>query len=578
MDYGFRTVIFDECATRTRLVCSSSFLTAISLVYKILKVMADQQDSKKQPTPLSPGQEGHEEAAWIVAAKDELVVDLEFVKECHDDAAVSDIVASVVPQTTLHRNDRSLPGAFRILTTRQAQSAALQHASAANNQNEHNEALGESSGDVESSSCESAMMLATPLALDATVVATAVENNSGADAGVTEVFKAVPLEPTKAAKWPRSVYLVVCAALLVSAASLAAGFSMRRRSSLLSRDEEAETSDSNESHVVGPTDPINGTAVSSAAAEHAEVSTAVQDPHELFANYDRITSHMALIAVQVPQSCHFKNEVQGEEEEEVTIHVECGSSSDSGTTTDAVLFIDQELSLNVQRCDYNNSDDSRQRRSATCIIGKNRLAFSYVIYSCGFRGGGGSDHDGSAVMATSVAFVEVVARCSDSDLVPFDISDTPQSLLTGLALGGLCRDPIDGRLEYVSVPTECPTDDTNDVVGNNNNNTTQFLLSYETDSTNACIDLRKEDECIPDDCDMGSYGIMVVPPGGAVRNSTVAGNSISNSTTMPSCAARSWNESIFGPSSIEATLDRIDSIAFDNRGFANVFAEDFSGG
>jgi hypothetical protein len=99
--------------------------------------MADQQDSMKPPAPLSPEQEGHHlEAARIVAAKDELVASLEFVKECHDDTAVSDIVASVVPQTTLHRNDRSLPGAFRILTTRQAQAAAL-HASAANN-NEHN--------------------------------------------------------------------------------------------------------------------------------------------------------------------------------------------------------------------------------------------------------------------------------------------------------------------------------------------------------------------------------------------------------------------------------------------------------
>jgi hypothetical protein len=535
--------------------------------------MADQQDSMKPPAPLSPEQEGHHlEAARIVAAKDELVASLEFVKECHDDTAVSDIVASVVPQTTLHRNDRSLPGAFRILTTRQAQAAAL-HASAANN-NEHNEA------DLESSSCESAMMLASPLALDATVVATAVDNNSGADTGVTEVFKAVPLEPIKAAKWPRSVYLVVLAALLVSAASLAAGFSMRRRSNLLSIDEETETSDSNESHVIGPTD---GTTVSSAAAGHSAVSTEdetlVQDPNELFANYDRITAHMALIAVQMPQSCQLKNEAQGEE---VTIHIQCGSSSDSGndraTTTDAVLFINQELSLNVQRCDYNSNDeDGRQRRSATCIIGKNRLAFSYVIYSCGFRGGGGGggddddDDDGAAIMTTSVAFVEVVARCSDSDLDPFDIRDTQQSLLTGLALGGLCRNPIDRFLEYVSVPTECPTDDENDVVDNSNNN--QCLLSYETASTDACIDLRKEDECIPDDCAMGSYGIMV-----PLRNSTLAGSSNSNSNTMLSCAAPSWNESIFGPSSIEATLDRIDSIAYDNRGFANVFAEDFSGG
>jgi hypothetical protein len=524
--------------------------------------MADQQDPKQQPATLSPVEDHG-------LAKEDLVASLEF-KPCHndDDAAVSAVIASVVPQTTLSRNDRSLPGAFRILTTRQAQLAAR---NAANHNNGAN-GMGDSGDDeAESSFGEDATRAPEPpvMALDATMVATAVDG-AAAD-GVMEVFKAVPIEPNQAPKWPRSVYWIIGTALLVSAVCLAIALStMGRKSKTWSVATSSEETRHNDREV-GNTN-TNGTAdvgIEEEVLDPKEAQRgAINDPfpltpNKLFADYDRIRAHMAFISVQMPSSCRLlRHEPMPRHEEEMKIHVNCGTVGDDDynatTTTDAILYVDEVLSLNVDRCEY---DRGNHHRSATCVIGKNRQAFSFVVYSCGFRGD-------NAIVATttSVALARQNATCADSQLRPFDVRDTQQTLLTGLALGHLCRDTIDGSLAYVSVPTDCRPDEDQ-----------PYLLSYETISTDACIVQQREDECINNhDCAIGSYGIRQQRP---YNDDGIIGTTTAGRTTgRPlSCGAARWDKSIFGPSAMETTLAGIDAIVIANREFANVFAEDFGG-
>lgn len=520
--------------------------------------MADQQDPKKQPATLSPAEDHG-------LAKEDLVASLEF-KPCHndDDAAVSAVIASVVPQTTLSRTDRSLPGAFRILTTRQAQLLAARNA--ANNNNGADD-----DDEAESSFGEGATTCAAEppvMAFDATVVATAVDDGAVAD-GVTEVFKAVPIEPSQAPKWPRSVYCIIGTALLVSAVCLAIAFStMGRKSKTMSVAISSEETRHNEREVGSSNS--NGTA-NVGIEEAPEMAEAQRDttndpfpftPHELFADYDRIMAHMAFISVQIPSSCRLLQHEPPRHEEEMKIHVTCGNGGDNNGTQDAILHVDEVLSLNVDRCEYDRGINHHNRSSATCVIGKNRQAFSFVVYSCGFR-----DAGDDAIVSTSVVLVRQNVTCADSQLRPFDVRDTQQTLLTGLALGQLCRDSMDGSLAYVSVPTDCRPDDDND----------PYQLSYETASTDGCIVMQREDECINNniDCAIGSYGIRQQRH----YNDVIATTTADNRTGRPlSCgAAATWDKSIFGPSAMEATLAGIDAIAITNREFANVFAEDFVG-
>lgn len=380
----------------------------------------------------------------------------------HDD------VQTVVPQTTLTRSDRSSPGAFRVLT---AAAAAA-----------HSETTSSTDG------CDSPLIVE-----DATIVATAVEDEPADDPRhrrgdcVTEVFKAVPLEEvaTKPQRCPCTVLLVVVAALTVSVVSLGLAFTMRNHSSATSDQEAIAT-------------PPRG---------------------DLFASYDKITSHMAFLSIEIPSSCKLNGEP-------IRIQVTCGNDD-----TDSVLSVYPQLSLNIHRCEYND-----QHNAATCTVMKDRLNFSYIVYSCGFH----RVDDASS----SVRLEENVATCSPASS-EFDVYDAQDAIRTAVALGGLCWNDF-GELEYKSVPTECHESD-------------HTFLAVRG-STDSCHDVWMEDECtMPSGCVIGSYGIQDAED------------------AEPTCDAFDWNTSVFGPDRIVVSMEYVELIAMANRGFARLFDEDVGG-
>jgi hypothetical protein len=80
------------------------------------------------------------------------------------------------------------------------------------------------------------------------------------------------------------------------------------------------------------------------------------------------------------------------------------------------MHVYREASLNIRHCNY-----TADRKSASCVLGKSGKAFSYVVYSCGFRDGGS--------LLSSVAFLDIDTSCKEPIL---------QTVVT-MALGRLCK-------------------------------------------------------------------------------------------------------------------------------------------